>query len=182
MRTGGSRTCRGLRRRAFRPALGALEKRELPATTVSVLIATPATLNPPNNRFVKVAVFGNVIESSPKATPHAVYQVTDQYRRNEPGGRVTLTKVTPTVYAFSFTVLLQARRAQTDLGGRHYYIEVGSEDSQNAGGRTIAVYVPHDKLKPGHFPVSSGFELPTHPSKRLPPPSPPSLKRSLGGL
>lgn len=182
MRTAGPRTSDRSPRRAFRPALGKLEKRELLATTVSVLMATPATLNPPNNRFVAVRVFGNVIDSSPKATPHAVYQVTDQYRRIEPGGRVTLTKVTPTVYAFSFTVTLEARRGQADVGGRHYYIEVGSEDTQNAGGQTIAVYVPHDKLKPGHFPITSGFQLPTHTPKHLPPANPPSMKRGLGIL
>ncbi len=180
MRTAGARTSRHSPRRAFRPALGNLEKRELLATTVSVLMATPATLNPPNNRFVTVAVFGNVIESNPKATPRAVFKVIDQYRRIEPGGRVALTKVTPTVYAFSFTVVLQAQRGQTDLGGRHYYILVGSEDTQNAGGRTVAVFVPHNKLKPGHFPVTSGFELPTKKPKHLPPANVPSMKSGLG--
>ena len=180
MRTLGLRTSDRSARRSFRPNLGRLERRELPATTVSVLIAAPGYLNPPNNRFVTVKVYGNVIESSPKATPQAIYQVTDEYRRTEPGGRVALTKVTPTVYAFSFSVVLQARRAQTDLNGRHYYIEVGSQDTQNAGGRTIAILVPHDKLKPGQYPVSSGVELPTHPPKQLPAPRGSSMKRGLG--
>ena len=168
-------------RRSFRPSLARLEARELLATAVSSITALPAILNPPNNRFVAVTITGFVIDSSAKETPHAQYQVTDEYRRFEPSGRVTLTKILPTVYKFKFSVVLQARRAQTDLNGRHYYVAVGAQDSQNAEGLTIGLLVPHDKLAPGTPPVSSTVQLPTHHSapKTVAPPAQKGLLSSL---
>lgn len=144
-----------------RPGVEGLEVRDLPATAVASLVASPAVLNPPNNRFVAVTVRGVVIESSPKARPAARFQVSDEYRRYEPSGPVTLVKRTPTVYDFQFTVVLQARRVQQDTAGRHYFVNVGSEDSQNANGRTVAILVPHNKLKPGQTVPTSSARLPS---------------------
>ena len=157
----GSRTASRLRRRGYRPCLQGLEPRDLPATTVSTIITAPTVLNPPNNRFVKVNVTGNVIESSAKGNPHAQYQVSDEYHRFEPGGKVTLKKVLPTVYTFEFSVVLQARRAQTDNNGRLYFITVGSSQDtvRTAGGLTAPILVPHGKLVPGTYLVTSTVTL-----------------------
>lgn len=137
------------RSRAFRPVCGGLEPRELPATTVSKLIATPSILTPPNNRFVKVDVTGFVVESNKKVTPTAQYHLVDEYRRYEGQGRVKLTRIGPGGYSFAFSVIVQARRAQEDIAGRQYFVIVGSQDSQNAGGLVVGVLVPHDKVRPG---------------------------------
>jgi hypothetical protein len=159
MRFAGSRTASRLRRRGYKPCLQGLEPRDLPATTVSSIITAPTVLNPPNNRFVKVTVAGNVIESTPKGNPHAQYQVSDEYHQFEPGGKVTLKKVLPTVYTFEFSVVLQAHRAQTDNNGRLYFITVGAQDTETAGGLTAPILVPHGKLVPGTYPVVSTVTL-----------------------
>ena len=132
--------------RRYRPSVVGLEPRDLPATAVASLVVTPAILSPPNNRFVAVQVSGRVIESNPKARPGAQFHVIDEYARYQPSGKVTLTNETSTVYNFSFKVVLQARRAQQDIGGRQYNVIVGAQDDQNAQGLAVSVLVPHNKV------------------------------------
>ncbi len=134
--------------RGFRPAVAALESRELQATAVSTLMITPAILSPPNGRYVQVTVSGKVIESSEKVTPKARFQVVDEYARIQPGGVVTLTKQTPTVYTYRFTITLQASRASVDTSGRQYNVIVGAQDNQNAHGLAVSALVPQKTITP----------------------------------
>ena len=128
--------------RRFRPEIDSLENRKLLATAVATVIASPALLSPPNDRFVKVTVHGTVYETISKITPTAIFQVSDEYRQFEPGGKVVLNRTSPTSYAFRFSVTLQAHRSSQDYAGRQYFVLVGAQDFQNAHGLTIPVLVP----------------------------------------
>lgn len=136
-------------RAKFRPAVTRLEPRELLATAVSNLVASPSVLTPPNNGFVRVVVTGNVVENRVKVLPNVDFTVVDEYRRYEPSGKIKLKKLTPTVYSFEFTVTLQAKRSSQDTAGRQYYVIVGTSDLDNSQGLIVPVLVPYNKLKPG---------------------------------
>ena len=146
-------------RRQFRPDVNRLEMRELLATAVSSLVVTPALLTPPNNRFVNVAVTGIVIESNKKVVPVTQFQVSDEYRRFEPGGRVVLNRLNPTTYSFKFKVVLQATRSSQDTAGRQYFVLVGVQDYQNGAGLTVPVLVPYKNLPPGHKVMSASAHM-----------------------
>lgn len=134
--------------RKFRPEIGNLERRELMATAVSSLFVRPAILSPANGRYVTVTVSGKVTESSAKRTPGGQFHVIDEYARIQPHGKVVLTKIEPTIYSYSFTIKLQASRANSDSSGRQYNVIVGSQDDQNAHGLAVSVLVPHNSVEP----------------------------------
>ena len=144
-----------MRRPKFRPSVTALESRELQATAVTDLTATPAILSPPNNRYVRVTITGNVLENRRKVIPDVDFRVTDEYRRIEPSGPVKLTRLSKIAFGFKFTITLQAKRASEYPAGRHYYVLVETSDLDNGQGLTIPVLVPLNKLKPGQTTVKS---------------------------
>jgi hypothetical protein len=145
------------RRRPHRHALEVmvLERRELQAVieSITTVHVHPGLLhNTPNGQFIPVAIFGDIATTRVE-NPAGFWFVTDEYRRVEPQGTMTLTpagkfKGFP-IEAFSFTIELQARRSTNTPDGRHYDIFVGATDSDGAGGKTVAVYVPKT------FPITS---------------------------
>lgn len=111
---------------------------------VITILATPATLWPPNGKMVSVTVSGKVTDDAGGTgvdPSTAVYQVTDEYGQVQPSGSVTLKSDG----SYSFRVQLQASRNGNDLDGRHYIITVGAQDNAgNPGSTATSVIVPHD--------------------------------------
>jgi hypothetical protein len=130
-------------RRACRLDVAPLEDRTLAFVGTITAVATPSILFPPNGRYVQVNVSGTIIESL-KQAPEAVFQVTDEYRRVEPRGHLTLHQVNSYTYSYSFSVYLQAERSTRVPDGRHYDILVAAVDADAGNGKTIAVVVPRD--------------------------------------
>lgn len=133
-------------RRAPLPLMDHLESRELQAVAAAqgTLLVHPGLL-PNTGRYVNVRFYGAIATNS-SVTPSAFFVVTDEYRRVEPHGNVTLTPVAPKnglhQYAFNFTIPLLAARSAGTSDGRHYNIFVGAKDPDNTDGRTVSVYVP----------------------------------------
>ena len=127
----------------YRLEITALEDRKLLFVGTITAVATPQLLFPPNGRYVPVAVVGTIIESGPHA-PTAFFQVTDEYRRDEPRAHLELVRTSSTTYAYTFHIFLQADRSTRVPDGRHYDILVAAGDAQNGNGTTIAVIVPRD--------------------------------------
>lgn len=142
----------GLRRspsRRLRPAVDGLEDRQLLAIDKFLVAATPKVLSPPDGRFVPVTVSGS-FETSIGSTPKGFFFVTDQYGRIEPKGAVALhTAGAPNLFAYSFTINLQAKRGSQTMNGRQYDILVGATDQDVTVGKTIFVWVPKDAVA-GH--------------------------------
>jgi hypothetical protein len=166
----------------FRPTVSGLEDRRLPATAVANLLITPSVLTPPNNRFVKVEVSGNILETATRIIPDVVFHVSDEYRRIEPSGRVILTGLSPTVYSFKFTITLQASRSSQDQDGRQYFVTVASTDRDGSQGHTLPVLVPQNALKPGQTILPYRVRHPAVPNKFLPPLSLPEKASPTSGL
>lgn len=148
-----------MRRPTFRPLLTRLEPRDLPATGVAKLVATPSLLSPPDNRLVRVEVTGRVEENRLNVRPQVDFQVVDEYRRVEPSGRVKLTPVSASAYTFKFPVYLQARRSGQDKAGRQYYVIVVASDLDNAQGLVVPVLVPFRAVKSGPAMVRSSAHI-----------------------
>ena len=109
------------------------------------ITVVPQVLPPTSNgRFVPVTFFGQVKGTRPAATGY--FHVTDEYRRVEPSGDVTLTPAGKSlgfyVFDFRFTVDLQAKRSTNTPDGRHYDVLVGAADADNSDGKTVTVLVP----------------------------------------
>lgn len=136
--------------RRRRPEVDGLERRELlyiPADKI-ILMARPAVLRPANEQFWPVTVSGSLLQSDSIA-PRGFFQVTDQYRRIEPRGRVAMQPTSePGKFAFEFTIFLQAQRGSQTPNGRQYNILVGGTDQDGTASRTIAVWVPQDAAHP----------------------------------
>jgi hypothetical protein len=128
-----------------RPEFDALEGRALTAIYGLSVAANPNVLFPPNDKYEPVTISGFVGSSRP-GPPRAVFFVVDEYRRDEPSGRVTLTPVSSHTYHFSVTFHLQAKNSIHIPDGRQYDITVAVTDQDNAEGKTIAVVVPHHPL------------------------------------
>jgi hypothetical protein len=111
-----------------------------PEITMSV---SPTSIWPPNGQLVPVAVAGTITISEPGCAPAAgAYVVTDEYRRVEPSGSVT---VGPNG-TFSFSVLLQASRLGNDTDGREYTITITATGSgESIGSQRRTVIVPHSR-------------------------------------
>jgi galactose oxidase-like protein len=111
-----------------------------PAITAS---ANPATLWPPNGKLVNVTISGTMADNlSGVNASTAAFAVQDSYGLVQPSGPVS---VGPNG-AYSFTVLLEARRNGQDQAGRLYTIAVSAQDNAgNANSATTTVTVPHDQ-------------------------------------
>jgi hypothetical protein len=109
------------------------------------VVANPNVLFPPNDKYEPVKISG-IIFSSRSGPPRANFFVIDEYRRDEPKGRVALTQVAPHTFSYSFTIFLQAKNSIHVPDGRAYNITVGATDQDNAAGKTISVVVPHHPL------------------------------------
>jgi hypothetical protein len=111
-----------------------------PVITLSV---TPKVLWPPNGKMVPVNVSGTITDTGSGVNANsAAYAVKDEYGEVQPQGAITLGLGG----AYSFTILLQSSRVGTDLDGRRYTITVRAKDSAgDAGSKTSAVIVPHDR-------------------------------------
>lgn len=111
-----------------------------PVATVS---PSSATLWPPNGKMVPVVVSGTMADAG-SGVNAASFTVVDEYGAVQPSGPVS---VAPNG-SYSFTVMLEARRAGTDQDGRTYQVVVTATNS--AGLSTSAstvVTVPHDQGK-----------------------------------
>jgi hypothetical protein len=108
-------------------------------------VANPNVLFPPNDKYEPVKISGVIISTRP-GPPKANFFVVDEYRRDEPSGRVSLTEVAPHAFSYSFTIFLQAKNSIHVPDGREYDITVAASDQDNAEGKTIAVVVPHQPL------------------------------------
>jgi hypothetical protein len=133
---------RRCRKRRFRPALDPLESRECQTITGLQAVVAPQILKPPNGRFVTVTVKGEIGESG-KQAPIVKFQVIDEYRQVQPGGRVKLVLVEPGRYKFAFQAALQATVASNDKPGRLYFISIAAEDAQGSLGQMLHVLVPN---------------------------------------
>jgi hypothetical protein len=149
-------------RRRAAPELTALEDRILQYFSVEATVV-PSTLWPPNDRYVPVTVSGKLHEfaivnnkqvfmelGGPK---RANFQVTDEYRRDEPSGPIKLEKQGGGVYTFSVTFHLQAKRAEDFIAGRRYYINVAAKDINGWGAKELAVQVPRSLQDRGPGPL-----------------------------
>jgi hypothetical protein len=137
------------RRRCRPPEVCPLEARDLTAIAgLSPVTATTQVLTPPDGRFVPITFSGAVSNDRP-AAPIVQVHVIDEYKRVNTVRRIPLTRDLGAigknpVYLFSFTVSLEASRADQDLGGRQYYVTVTVKDRDNGGARIVPVIVPHD--------------------------------------
>lgn len=150
------------KRRRAAPELTPLEDRVLQYFSVDATVV-PSTLWPPNDRYVPVTVTGTLREFSvvnnkqvfqelggPK---RATFQVTDEYRRDEPSGPIQLESQGGGKYTFSVTFHLQARRAEQFVAGRRYYINVAARDIDGWAAKQIAVQVPRTLQDRGPGPL-----------------------------
>ena len=113
---------RKVARRACRPSLDALDKRDLPAITAITVSAVPNALIPPNNTYMKVQVSGTItqtilppkLDTKTPITPTASFVIVDLYRQDEPSAPLTLTPTsTANQYSFSTSFFLHAHRRNT---------------------------------------------------------------------
>jgi hypothetical protein len=111
-----------------------------PAITI---LATPATLWPPNGKMVPVTISGKITDpESGVNVSTAVYTVTDEYGQVQPHGSVPLQPNG----SYSFTIQLEASRNGNDKDGREYIIAVSAKShAGNPGSASTHVIVPHDQ-------------------------------------
>ncbi len=140
------------RARRLAPQVAPLEDRQLLYFSVAAT-AVPSVIWPPNGRYVPVVVSGTFKEfalvnskqvfenlSGPKV---ANFQVVDEYHRDEPAGPIQMIDEGHGQYGFSFTINLQAERANEYVAGRRYYVIVAANDVNGWAGETVPVQVPH---------------------------------------
>jgi FG-GAP-like repeat/FG-GAP repeat len=109
-----------------------------PVITVST---SAESLWPPNGKMMPVTVSGTITDTG-CSVKSAAYAVTDEYGQVQPRGGITLGADG----IYSFTILLQASRLGTDLGGRQYTVTVrASDNAGNAASASAVVTVPHDQ-------------------------------------
>lgn len=109
----------------------------------------------PIGRFVPVTVTGTMPVQLAGKEPVGRFQVTDEYRKVEPGrrfelvrGRLLDAKKQTYQYDWSFTVNLDARRSTAVPDGRHYYITYAIGDKDNVQSKTLAVFVQREDPRP----------------------------------
>jgi hypothetical protein len=149
----------GARRRKCRPPeVCPLEARELTTITgFSPVSSTTQFLTPPDGRSVPITLSGAI--ANDRSTPPVVrVHVIDEYRRINIARHIPLTGPVgsdgkSTVYNYSFTIHLEASRADQDVAGRQYYVIVTVKDRDNGGARIVPVVVPHDAR---HIPRPGG--------------------------
>ena len=109
------------------------------------IAVSPATLWPPNGKFVPVRVSGTITDSGSGVNPNAtIYSVRDEYGKVQPSGAIVLGPGG----TYSFTVLLQVSRLGRDIDGRYYTITIQANDNAgNIGLATQSVTVPHGRNK-----------------------------------
>jgi hypothetical protein len=192
--SGGHPTRRAKPRRRVAPEVAPLEGRLLQYFSVTAAV-TPSTLWPPNGLYDPVTVSGTFKEYAIVGTgakAHIVYEklpgpkkahffVTDEYRRDEPEGPITLVDLGGGQYGFSFTVHLQAKRATEYVAGRRYYVTVEANDTENGwGGQTYPVQVPTSLANRGPRPLPTLH--PKHKPKGKPHPPSSSSSSSTSSL
>ncbi len=148
--------------RPFTPAVAPLEDRVLLQFN-STLTAKPNVLWPPNGRYVPVQLSGTFTEFTvvtlPDGSSHVdfeklpgpkqgVFQIIDEYRRNQLDGLLNLTDEGGGHFSFKLTIYLQAQRSNEFPQGRRYYISVAAHDEDGWSGQTIPVWVPHSLPAP----------------------------------
>jgi hypothetical protein len=103
----------------------------------------PTTLWPPNGKMVPVMISGTIADNLSGVNPStASFSVKDSYGLVQPSGPVSLAENG----AYSFPVLLEARRDGQDMNGRLYTAMVNAQDNAgNVGATTTTVMVPHDQ-------------------------------------
>jgi hypothetical protein len=163
--------------RPFTPAVAPLEDRVLLQFN-STLTAKPNVLWPPKGQYVPVQLSGTFTEFTVVTPPHGsahvvfeelpgpkqgVFQIIDEYRRNQLDGLLNLTDEGGGHFSFQLTVYLQAQRRNEFPQGRRYYITVAARDEDGWSGQTIPVWVPHALPAP---PRSQASVTPAHASAR----------------
>jgi hypothetical protein len=100
---------------------------------------------PPNGRFVPITVVGSVSVRPRGAAPIVNFQVVDEYRLNQPSGRVKIVAVpnSPGHFQFKFKVRLPASVAASDKSGRQYFLTVAARDTNGSAGRVFPIIVPN---------------------------------------
>jgi hypothetical protein len=111
-----------------------------PTVTIS---ASPTTLWPPNDKLVPVTISGKIVDTESGVDARtAAYSVLDEYRIIQSSGSITLGPGG----SYSFDILLQSARFETDKNGRTYTITVSAKDNAgNIGSALAVVTVPHDQ-------------------------------------
>jgi hypothetical protein len=93
--------------------------------------------------MTSVVIWGVIRDAESGVVASSVeYAVIDEYGQIHPTGHMALDSAG----TYSFTVLLNASRENSDTDGRHYRIRVSARD--NAGNRAVKwnnVIVPHDR-------------------------------------
>jgi hypothetical protein len=126
------------------------------APTIAINTVSPNVLWPPNGKFVTVTVTGVASDTLSGVNASSLaFHVIDEYGTVEPSGPITSISPTgPNAFggdaqvAYTFQVMLQARRHGSDRDGRQYTIDVIVSDmAGNASLHTAAVVVPHDRRR-----------------------------------
>lgn len=142
------RETQGRLRTCLVPSILELEDRALTAVVTGLdAKATPGIL-PPIGRYLPVRITGEVSFDTPKTLPVMTFQVTDQYRLDEPSGTFSLIYNKPGDYKFDFTIKLQASRSKTFTSARLYSVTIGAAEKDNGAGKTVPVIVPNITVHP----------------------------------
>jgi hypothetical protein len=104
--------------------------------------ANPSFLWPPNGKLVPVVIRGTMTDAGSGVDPATTsFAVTDEYRRIQPSGRVSIGSGG----AFSLTVRLESQRTGGDKDGRSYVVRLNARDRVGHSTQAaITVLVPHD--------------------------------------
>jgi hypothetical protein len=110
------------------------------------VLATPATLQPPNGDMVPVTVTGTITDDEPLGTglnsSSASYTVIDSYGQVQPHGNIALGPDG----GYTFTTQLQASRIGNDKDDRRYTVLVNALDNAgNKGAGFALVTVLHNR-------------------------------------
>jgi hypothetical protein len=147
------------RRRNWTPEVSALEGRALQTVVIlkGSLTVHPGVLRPTaNGQPELVTVTGQALETSAKATPTGSFHVTDEYRRYEPFGPMTLTPAgtylttNNRVFDFQLTLRLPTNRSTRTPDGRHFDIALIVKDQDNTDSHTVEALVPKTYPPPLH--------------------------------
>jgi hypothetical protein len=113
-----------------------------PAITVS---SSMPALWPADGKVLEDTISGSVRDLLSGVSAGSIrFRVTDEYGEIQPAGSVIINADG----AFSFDVLLEARRLGSDVDGREYRVIVSASDAVGNQSSSFAiVIVPHDQRK-----------------------------------
>lgn len=109
----------------------------------------PSALLPPSGLYTPLHVHGEIsVTNEKEPAPTLSYQLFDEYRQNQRGARVRVTRsdLGPTWWKFDFDINLKASVSIHDVPGRNYFFVFAAKDSEAPFGKVIPVLVPSEPL------------------------------------